>query len=158
MYFTKDITLRQYKMYIDAMEENEDTEDIIGASKQIIQIMTDNKESLSNISKMEAYEFFKAVNDIHFVMQEIITKKMMEILPTPEVEKETSIFDEYDKENGYEDDDSEENQWKICKDIMDKLIKLSIRLLGNSYSQCMNENALQLFEYLGYEIATINDK
>ena len=41
------------------------------------------------------------------------------------MEKEKSAFDEYDRENGYEDEpeEPEENQWKVCGEIVDRVVK-----------------------------------
>lgn len=59
------------------------------------------------------------------------------IVEVEQVEKEASAFDDYDRENGYEDEDEqpEENQWKVCGEIVDRVVKIAIRLLKNSYSQ-----------------------
>ena len=76
-----------------------------------------------------------------------------------QVEKEASAFDDYDRENGYEDEDEqpEENQWKVCGEIVDRVVKIAIRLLKNSYSQCMKENIVTLLDYLKFELDTINE-
>ena len=51
----------------------------------------------------------------------------------------------------------EENQWKVCGEIVDRVVKIAIRLLKNSYSQCMKENIVTLLEYLRFELDTINE-
>ena len=66
-------------------------------------------------------------------------------------------LDEYDLENGYEDDQPEENQWKVCGEIVDRVVKIAIRLLKNSYSQCMKEDIVTLLDYLKFELDTINE-
>lgn len=86
-------------------------------------------------------------------------KKFRKIVEVEQVEKEKSAFDEYDRENGYEDEpeEPEENQWKVCGEIVDRVVKIAIRLLKNSYSQCMKENIVTLLEYLRFELDTINE-
>lgn len=81
------------------------------------------------------------------------------IVEVEQVEKEASAFDDYDRENGYEDEDEqpEENQWKVCGEIVDRVVKIAIRLLKNSYSQCMKENIVTLLDYLKFELDTINE-
>lgn len=85
--------------------------------------------------------------------------KSMTIMVIEQVEKEASAFDDYDRENGYEDEDEqpEENQWKVCGEIVDRVVKIAIRLLKNSYSQCMKENIVTLLDYLKFELDTINE-
>ena len=84
---------------------------------------------------------------------------MLSIVEVEQVEKEASAFDDYDRENGYEDEDEqpEENQWKVCGEIVDRVVKIAIRLLKNSYSQCMKENIVTLLDYLKFELDTINE-
>ena len=115
--------------------------------------------SLAAVGEIDAVEFLTAIKTVHFVMQNIIAEKLLNIVEVEQVEKEKSAFDEYDRENGYEDEDEqpEENQWKVCGEIVDRVVKIAIRLLKNSYSQCMKENIVTLLEYLRFELDTINE-
>ncbi len=54
------------------------------------------------VLKADVAEQLAAAKMIHFVMQDIITQKFLELNPNrPEESKEKSAFDEYDEENGY---------------------------------------------------------
>ena len=91
-------------------------------------------------------------------MQNVISEKLLNIVEVEPVEQETSAFDEYDIENGYEEEsEPEENTWKVCGEILDRVIKIAIRLLKNSYSQCMREDIVSLLDYLKFELDTINE-
>ena len=75
-----------------------------------------------------------------------------------QVEKEASAFDKYDIENGYEEEQQpEQDTWKTCGEIIDRIVKIAIRLLKNSYSQCMREDIVALLEYLKFELDTIEE-
>ncbi|MDO4332523.1 MAG: hypothetical protein Q4C58_07515 [Eubacteriales bacterium] len=114
--------------------------------------------SLEELGEMDVIEFLTAAKGIHFIMQNIISDALMKIVETEPVEKEESAFDEYDKENGYEDEEQEEqNIWKICGDIIDRVTKIAIRLMRESYGQCMKENIIELLEYLKFELETVNE-
>ena len=91
-------------------------------------------------------------------MQNGISEKLLNIGEVEPVEQEASAFDEYDIENGYEEENEpEENTWKVCGEILDRVIKIAIRLLKNSYSQCMKEDIVSLLDYLKFELDTINE-
>lgn len=160
MYFINSITVEQYKKYIGLMEKNE-TEKISGVmffNRKIIQELFGNEMTLAEIGNIDAIEFLTAIKTVHFVMQNIIEERLLNIVEVEQVEKEKSAFDEYDIENGYEDEQQpEENQWKVCGEIVDRVVKIAIRLLKNSYSQCMKENIVTLLEYLKFELDTINE-
>ena len=159
-YFINSITVEQYKKYIGLMEKNE-TEKISGVmffNRKIMQELFGNEITLAEIGNVDAIEFLTAIKTVHFVMQNIIAERLLNIVEVEHVEKEKSAFDEYDIENGYEDEQQpEENQWKVCGEIVDRVVKIAIRLLKNSYSQCMKENIVTLLDYLKFELDTINE-
>lgn len=43
-------------------------------------------------------DFLTAIKTVHFVMQNIIAEKLLNIVEVEQVEKEKSAFDEYDRE------------------------------------------------------------
>ena len=160
-YFINSITVEQYKKYISLMEKNS-TEKISGVmffNTKIVQELFGNELTLAEIGEIDVIDFLTAIKTVHFVMQNIIAEKLLNIVEVEQVEKEKSAFDEYDRENGYEDEpeEPEENQWKVCGEIVDRVVKIAIRLLKNSYSQCMKENIVTLLEYLRFELDTINE-
>lgn len=143
------------------MEKNE-TETVSEANffnKKILQKLLSNKVSIAKIGKIDAIEFLVSMKTVHFIMQDILMEKMLNVVEVQQIEKEKSAFDDYDRENGYEDEPEEEenNRWKICGEIIDRIIKLAIRLLKNSYSQCMKEDIEELLDYLKFELDTINE-
>lgn len=160
-YFINSITVEQYKKYVSLMEKNS-TEKIYGVmffNTKIMQELFENELTLAEIGEIDVIDFLTAIKTVHFVMQNIIAEKLLNIVEVEQVEKEKSAFDEYDRENGYEDEpeEPEENQWKVCGEIVDRVVKIAIRLLKNSYSQCMKENIVTLLEYLRFELDTINE-
>lgn len=160
-YFINSITVEQYKKYVSLMEKNS-TEKISGVmffNTKIMQELFENELTLAEIGEIDAIDFLTAIKTVHFIMQNIVAEKMLSIVEVEQVEKEASAFDDYDRENGYEDEDEqpEENQWKVCGEIVDRVVKIAIRLLKNSYSQCMKENIVTLLDYLKFELDTINE-
>ena len=158
-HFLNSITTEQYKRYIVLMEKNtsERSEDAIYFNKRIVQELFGNKFSMGAIGEMDIIEFMTASKTIHFIMQQIIGDKLLNMVAIEPVEKEESAFDEYDRENGYEEENQEENQWKVCSEILDRVVKIAIRLLNNSFSQCMKEEIVNLLDYLKYELDTVNE-
>ena len=160
-FFINSVTVEQYKKYISLMEKNE-TETFSGVmffNKKIMQEMFENEFSFVAVGEIDVIEFLTAIKTVHFIMQDIIAEKLLGIVEVEQVKKEASAFDEYDRENGYEDEEEQPvgNQWKVCGEIVDRIVKIAIRLLKNSYSQCMKENIVTLLDYLKFELDTINE-
>ena len=83
------------------------------------------------VLKADVAEQLATAKMIHFVMQDIITPKFLELNPNrpDEVEQEKSAFDDYDEENGYNEAEKQmldENIWKVCRDNVDRVVKLCI--------------------------------
>ena len=157
--FINSVTVEQYKKYAALMEKNgsDRITDAMFFNKKIIQEIFGNRMSLEELGGADIIEFLTAAKGIHFIMQNIISEKLLSVVEVEQVEKEASAFDEYDLENGYEDEQPEQNAWKICGEIIDRVVKIAIRLLKNSYSQCMREDIVALLEYLKFELDTIEE-
>lgn len=157
--FINSITVEQCKKYVALMEKNgsDRISDAMFFNKKITQEIFGNCMSLEELGEADAVEFLTAAKGIHFIMQSIISQKLLNVVEVEQVEKEASAFDEYDIENGYEEEQPEQDTWKTCGEIIDRIVKIAIRLLKNSYSQCMSEDIVSLLEYLKFELGTIEE-
>lgn len=143
------------------MEKNETAQiaEAMFFNEKILQELLNNEVPIALIEKIDVIEFLTTIKTVHFIMQNVIMEKMLNVVKVQQIEKEASAFDEYDRENGYEDDPEEEedNHWKTCGEIIDRIVKIAIRILKNSYSQCMKEDIEELLDYLKFELDTINE-
>lgn len=158
--FINNVTVEQYKKYAVLMEHNNSNRiaDAMFFNKRIIQEIFGNRMSLEELGGADVIEFLTAAKGIHFIMQEVISNALLKIVEVEPIKKEASAFDDYDKENGYDDEEQEDkNTWKICGDIIDRVTKIAIRLMRESYGQCMKENIIELLEYLKFELETVNE-
>lgn len=141
------------------MEKNETAQiaEAMFFNEKILQELLNNEVPIALIEKIDVIEFLTTIKTVHFIMQNVIMEKMLNVVKVQQIEKEASAFDEYDRENGYEDDPEEDNRWKTCGEIIDRIVKIAIRILKNSYSQCMKEDIEELLDYLKFELDTINE-
>ena len=106
-----------------------------------------------DLSRTEIEEFMLASATAHFTMQHIVAEKLRNIAEVETVEREESAFDDYDRKNGYvEEQQEEENVWKAYRKLLDYTIRASIRLARNSFSQSMQEDILEFLDYMKEEI------
>lgn len=161
--FINVFTVEMYKRYTELMSKNEgqDIASAIFYNTKIVQEMFGNRVSLIDLQEVSIEEMLVTVKTIHFIVQEIISNAFADLLTSnEEIEQlqETSVFDEYDKENGYtEECETQENPWTICSKNIDYLIKIAMRVLNNSYSQCMDTDVMQLLKYIKFEFETMHE-
>lgn len=81
-YFINSITVEQYKKYVSLMEKNS-TEKISGVmffNTKIMQELFENELTLAEIGEIDAIDFLTAIKTVHFVMQNIIAEKLLNII------------------------------------------------------------------------------
>lgn len=153
------ITVNMYRRYAEVMERNDSDslQDVFEANTRILMNVFGARQR--EIEQAEPEEVLTAAKEIHFMMQDVIAPKLLELNPghQEQIQKEKSAFDEYDEENGYNEESSMESIWKICKENVDRVVKLCIRLMKNSYQQCMESDIISLLEHAAFEIQTVDE-
>ena len=157
------MSVEKYRAYTKLMEKNggDDVASAFQFNAAIMKMVFGISER--EVLKADVAEQLTAAKMIHFVMQDIITQKFLELNPNrpEEVEKEKSAFDEYDEENGYNEAENQlddENIWKVCSDNVDRVVKLCIKGLNDSLSNVMKSDIMSLLDHVAFEIKTINEK
>lgn len=75
------------------------------------------------------------------------------------VEKEKSAFDEYDRENGYEDiEEDETNIYDLYLNILNNLFKISKKAFGNSLKQSLEIDLSELLDYFIYYTENLDEE
>lgn len=159
-FFANTITVKQYKRYTELMQKNssEKLSDAMFFNLKITQEIFGNRMSLEEIGKADIVEVITAAKGIHIIMQDIISPKFLELMDGEPVQREESAFDEYDLENGYEEEKEQIDLWKTCSDNIDRVVNIAIKLLKNSYSQCLDADIDELLDFIKFELKTINEK
>lgn len=157
------MSVEKYRAYTELMEKNggDDVASAFQFNAAIMKMVFGISER--EVLKADVAEQLAAAKMIHFVMQDIITQKFLELNPNrpEEVEQEKSAFDEYDEENGYNEAENQlddENIWKVCRDNVDRVVKLCIKGLNDSLSNVMKSDIMSLLDHVAFEIETINEK
>lgn len=75
------------------------------------------------------------------------------------VEKEKSAFDEYDRENGYEDiEEDETNIYDLYLNILNNLFKISKKAFGNSLKNSLDMDLSELLDYFIYYTENLDEE
>ncbi len=94
-YFINSITVEQYKKYVSLMEKNSTEKDFrsdVFQHKDSAGVIR-NELTLAEIGEIDVIDFLTAIKTVHFVMQNIIAEKLLNIVEVEQVEKEKSAFD-----------------------------------------------------------------
>lgn len=138
------------------MEKNksDDMLENIYFNLRILQELYPERPTMTELKTVDMGQFLRAANAVHFVMREIIAEKFRELSDVPPEEVQKSAFDDYDKENGYEDEIESESIWVSLKENVDRVIKIATRVLNTGYNECMQTDIMKLLDYVKFEIET----
>ena len=144
-----------YRSYLDLMQRNksDDMLENIYFNMRILQELYRERPTMEELRTVDMGQFLRAANAVHFIMQEVVTAKFQELSDVPPEEIQKSAFDDYDRENGYEEEGNE-NIWEAIKENVDRVIKIATRVLNTGYNECMETDIMKLLDYVKFEINT----
>ena len=152
------VSVGLYRRYTEIMERCEDADR--KAVFQANEILLKEVFGISSreLNRADVAEQLTAVKTIHFIMQEIVTKKFLDLNPEHPEKQERSVFDAYDEENGYNEIDKTVSVWQTCRDNLDRVVKLCIRAFNDSYTSVLSTDIMSLLDYVAFEIANMKKK
>lgn len=144
---------------MDLMQKNksDDMLENIYFNLRILQELYPERPTMTELKTVDMGQFLRAANAVHFVMQEIVTAKFRELSDVPPEEVQKSAFDDYDKENGYEDEDESGSIWEALKENVDRVVKIATRVLHTGYKECMQTDIMTLLDYVKFELETAEE-
>lgn len=145
------ITVQQAKRYVKAMLDTGDSVRAVlkTATRMLPELFGDLRPA--DVIRADVAEVLTVIKAVHFVMQEIVLPTFSILSTEAPVEREASVFDEYDAENGYDELD-EINVWEACLENIEAVTQAAIRIMHQSYTDTMNEELVPLLEHLRWEI------
>ena len=107
------ITVQQAKRYVKTMLDTGDSVRAVlkTATRMLPELFGDLRPA--DVIRADVAEVLTVIKAVHFVMQEIVLPTFSILSTEAPVEREASVFDEYDAENGYNELD-EINVWDAC--------------------------------------------
>ena len=145
------ITVQQAKRYVKTMLDTGDSVRAVlkTATRMLPELFGDLRPA--DVIRADVAEVLTVIKAVHFVMQEIVLPTFSILSTEAPVEREASVFDEFDAENGYDELD-EVNVWEACLENIEAVTQAAIRIMHQSYTDTMNEELVPLLEHLRWEI------
>ena len=145
------ITVQQAKRYVKTMLDTGDSVRAVlkTATRMLPELFGDLRPA--DVIRADVAEVLTVIKAVHFVMQEIVLPTFSILSTEAPVEREASVFDEYDAENGYDELD-EINVWEACLENIEAVTQAAIKIMRQSYTDTMKEELVPLLEHLRWEI------
>ena len=111
------------------------------------------EEEIEQLDVAEVISTFKAVVEIVDASVNEKIRNISDILNgSQQVEDQGSAFDEYDRENGYIEEHSQEEIWETYRNALDNILQICIKNMRNSYKDCLESDLSDLLDYVVFQV------
>jgi hypothetical protein len=158
------ITTYAYRQIVKVMEQisgTEDEDDLLEMYAAVIQSVFDGRIQDEDIDQLDVADITDTFGVIVELLDMAVNEKIRQIstmLGGAPVENQGSIFDEYDRENGYEEEVTQADVWRSYGDNLDAILQICIKSMRNSYKECLESDVSDLLDYVMYQVEYDKEK
>ncbi len=110
-----------------------------------------------NVLKADIEEVLVAGNTAHFLAQRI-TETINRLSPEEQVERVKSLFDEYDRENGYTDEEDEQDYWSAQLEVINSLLDVATQCLRCDLQYALTGDVFAILSLIKYKLEHADER
>lgn len=141
---------------MELINKTEDENDLLYLYSAAIRTIFNDRieeEEIEQLDVAEIVNTFKAITEIVDTSVNEKIREISELLSGGQTEAdEGSAFDEYDRENGYIEEDTQAELWESYKNALDNILQICIRNMRNSYKECLESDLSDLLDYVVFQV------
>ena len=119
---------------MELISKTEDENDLLYLYSAVIRVVFNDRIEEEEIEQLDVAEVFSTLNG------------------SQQVEDQGSAFDEYDRENGYIEEHSQEEIWETYRNALDNILQICIKNMRNSYKDCLESDLSDLLDYVVFQV------
>lgn len=141
---------------MELISKTEDENDLLYLYSEIIRTVFNDRIEEEEIEQLDLAEIVDTFKIIVEVIDACINQKIREISEllgggqTEEVQK--SAFDDYDRENGYAEEETQEEVWESYNGALNSILQICIKNMRNSYKDCLESDLSDLLDYVVFQV------
>lgn len=109
------------------------------------------------VLKADIEEVLVAGNTAHFLAQQI-TEAINRLSPEEQVERVQSLFDEYDRENGYTDEEDEQDYWSTQLEVINSLLDVATQCLRCDLQYALTGDVFAILSLVKYKLEHADER
>ena len=109
------------------------------------------------VPKADIEEVLVAGNTAHFLAQRI-TEAINRLSPEEQVERVKSLFDEYDRENGYTDEEDEQDYWSAQLEVINSLLDVATQCLRCDLQYALTGDVFAILSLIKYKLEHADER
>lgn len=141
---------------MELISRTEDENDLLYLYSAVIRVIFNDRIEEEEIEQLDVAEIVNTFQAITEIVDASVNEKIREISEmlsgSTQVEDQGSAFDEYDRENGYIEEHSQEEVWESYKNTLDNVLQICIKNMRNSYKDCLESDLSDLLSYVVFQV------
>lgn len=138
------------------ISETNDENDLLYLYSAVIRTAFNDRieeEEIEQLDVAEIVNTFKTVTEIIDTSVNAKIRELSEMLNDSQKEtNQGSAFDEYDKENGYIEDETQVEVWESYRGALNNILQICIKNMRNSYKECLESDLSDLLDYVVFQV------
>lgn len=141
---------------MELINKTEDENDLLYLYSAVIRAIFNDRIEEEEIEQLDVAEIVNTFKEVTEIVDTSVNEKIREIsilLSGGQVEtNEGSAFDDYDRENGYIEEDTQVELWESYRNALDNILQICIRNMRNSYKECLESDLSDLLDYVVFQV------
>lgn len=147
---------------MERISRTEDEDDLLELYAAVIQVVFNDRVGNEEIERLDVAEITDTFGTIVEIIDISVNEKIRQLgklLGGAVEEDQGSAFDEYDRENGYIEEVTQEDIWRSYGDNLDAILqKICIKNMRNSYKECLESDLSDLLDYVVFQVEYDREK
>ena len=141
---------------MELISKTEDENDLLYLYSAAIRVIFNDRIEEEEIEQLDVAEIVNTFKTIAEIVDASVNEKIRTVSDmlsgSQQVETQESAFDEYDKENGYIEEQTQEEVWESYKNALDNILQICIKNMRNSYKDCLESDLSDLLDYVVFQV------
>lgn len=146
---------------MERISRTEDEDDLLELYAAVIQVVFNDRVGNEEIERLDVAEITDTFGTIVEIIDISVNEKIRQLgklLGGAVEEDQGSAFDEYDRENGYIEEVTQEDIWRSYGDNLDAILQICIKNMRNSYKECLESDLSDLLDYVVFQVEYDREK
>lgn len=141
---------------MELISKTEDENDLLYLYSAAIRVVFNDRIEEEEIEQLDVADVVNTFRTITEIIDASVNEKIREISEllngSQQTEDQGSAFDDYDRENGYIEEQSQEKVWESYRNALDNILQICIRNMRNSYKDCLESDLSDLLDYVVFQV------
>lgn len=149
------------KRSMERISCTDDEDDLLELYAAVIQVVFNDRVENEEIERLDVADIIDTFGAIVEIIDISVNEKIRylgTLLGGVPEEDQGSAFDEYDQENGYIEETTQEEIWRSYGDNLDAILQICIKSMRNSYKECLESDLSDLLDYVVFQVEYDREK